>query len=233
VIYRPDSGDPHGAVLADSAAAVRSCGDVNQLSVCGGKRLVGESRDTNRGMDEGGCEMRRRLTLVLVMLVALSLAVAAPATAKKPLRATTHHDFLGAEDIPILRVRDNLQLLGWQGTITGDIDGCIEWWFHLESFVDTGQATHYNETVEVHEGACPEGDPAPAEGDVILAADGSGTTTNRHMKNSTWRANGTVTIAEGDYESWLGRNVHESGHFVWDEESPPNPLAGTSDYRIN
>ncbi len=52
VICRPDSGDPHGAVLADSAAAVGSCGDVNQLSVCGGKRLVRESRDTNGGMEK-------------------------------------------------------------------------------------------------------------------------------------------------------------------------------------
>ncbi len=176
--------------------------------------------------------MRRRLTLVLVMLVALSLAVAAPATAKKPLRATTEHDFMATHGI-VRVVPDNLQLLGWQGTITGDIEGCIEWWFDIDpGIVATGQASHYNTTTEVHEGECPE-NPGPAEGNVILAADGSGTTTVRHMKNSIWRANGTVTVAVGDkYENWLGRKVHESGRFWLDDGEPPN-LTGTSDFRIN
>jgi hypothetical protein len=176
--------------------------------------------------------MRRRLTLVLVMLVALSLAVAAPATAKKPLGATTEHDFMAGYGI--IRVVPVPQVLGWQGTITGDIEGCIEWWFDLDpGIVPTGQVTHYNETVEVHEGACPT-EVGPATNEVILAADGSGTTTARHMKNSIWRTNGTVTHDEisGD-ESWLGRKVHESGRFEWDDDDPPNPLEGTSDFRIN
>ncbi len=104
--------------------------------------------------------------------------------------------------------------------------------------VTTGQASHYDQTVEVHEGLCSE-NPVPATGEVILAADGSGTTTARHMKNSTWRANATVTIAKGDYASWLGRKVHESGHFEWIGPIPtPDgdihvPLKGTSDFRIN
>ena len=175
--------------------------------------------------------MRRRLTLVLVMLVALSLAVAAPASAKKPLRATTVHDFMGGDGI--VRVVPVPQLLGWQGTIAGGIEGCIEWWIDLDpGIVATGQVTHYNETVEVHAGGCPD-EAGPAMGEVILAADGHGTTTVRHMKYSTWRANGTVTVAEGEYESWLGRKVHESGSFEWDEDDPPNPLKGTSDFRIN
>jgi hypothetical protein len=173
--------------------------------------------------------MRRRLTLVLVMLVALSLAVAAPATAKKPFRATTEHDFMATHGI--IRVVPVPQVLGWQGTITGDIEGCIEWWFDLDpGMVPTGQVTHYNETVEVHAGDCPAV-VGPATGDVILAADGSGTTTVRHMRNSIWRANGTVTVAEGEYAGWLGRKVHESGRFEWDDDD--NPLEGTSDFRIN
>lgn len=77
-----------------------------------------------------------------------------------------------------------------------------------------------------------------AGGEVILAANGSGTTTARHMKNSIWRSNGTVTVAEGEYASWLGRNVHESGHFKWDEFPTPDgpvwvPTTGDSIFRIN
>lgn len=181
--------------------------------------------------------MRRRLTLVLVMLVALSLAVAAPASAKKPLRATTEHGFMAGFEI-VRVVPGNLQLLAWQGTIEGDIEGCIEWWIDLDpGIVATGQASHYNETVEVHANDCPDA-VGPATGEVILAADGHGTTTARHMKNSTWRANGTVTVAEGEYESWLGRKVHESGHFTWQViDTPDGPVAvpegGISDFRIN
>ena len=177
--------------------------------------------------------MRRRLLLVLAIVVVLAVVVAAPVSAKTPLRATTTHDFMANYGF-VRGVPDDLQLLGWQGPITGDINGCIEWWFDLNpGFAVTGQASHYDLTVEVHEGACPGEDPAPAAGAVILAADGSGTTTDRHMKNSNWRSNGTVTVAEGDYASWLGRHVHESGHFEWDDADPPNPLKGTSDFRVN
>lgn len=177
--------------------------------------------------------MRRKLLLLLAIVVVLAVVVAAPVSAKAPLRATTTYDFL-ANDGFVRGFPDNPQILAWQGPITGDISGCIEWWSDLDPpMIITGQASHYSLTVEVHEGACPEGDPAPAEGEVILAADGSGTTTDRHMKNSNWRTNSTVTIAEGDYASWLGRNVHESGHFEWDDDDPPNPLKGTSDFRIN
>lgn len=177
--------------------------------------------------------MRRKLLLLLAIVVALVAALATPATAKAPLRATTSHDFMA--NYGFVRVTpDNLQILGWQGPISGDINGCIEWWFDLEpGMIITGQASHYDLTVEVHEGACPENGKAPATSQVILAADGSGTTTDRHMKNSNWRSNGIVTVAEGEYASWLGRHVHESGHFEWDDADPPNPLQGTSDFRIN
>lgn len=183
-------------------------------------------------------EMRRKLIVVIAIVAVVAVLVAAPVMAKKPLEATTTHDFMGGHMIVRPISDDVIQLLGWQGTITGDINGCAEWWFNIPpGIVATGQASHYNTTTEVHEGACPE-TPGPSTGDVILAAEGSGTTTARHMKNSNWRANATVTFATGDYAGWLGRNIHESGHFEWqnlgtEEEPDWAPLRGESIFRIN
>ncbi len=179
---------------------------------------------------EKGETMRRRLWILFGVVVLLAVVVGAPAGAKAPLRATTEHDFMAGYGI-VRGLPDDAQLLGWQGTITGDIEGCIEWWFDLDpGIVPTGQASHYFTTTEIREGPCPEGEPGRATGELLLAADGHGTTTARHMKNSNWRANATVTVAEGEYEAWLGRNVHESGHFEWDDGVP---LRGTSEFRAN
>ena len=177
--------------------------------------------------------MRRRLWILFAVVALLAVVVGAPVSAKTPLQASTEHDFMAGYGF-VRGTPDDAQLLGWQGTITGDIEGCIEWWFDLDpGIVPTGQASHYFTTTEIREGPCPEGEPSPARGELLLAADGHGTTTARHMKNSNWRANATITVAEGEYAAWLGRKVHESGHFEWDDATPPNPLKGESEFRAN
>ena len=48
---------------------------------------------------------------------------------------------------------------------------------------------------------------------LLLGVDSRGTITIRHGKNSIWRENGIVTEANGEFEIWIGYQVHEGGYF--------------------
>ena len=100
------------------------------------------------------------------------------------------------------------------GDEVGDYD--IVWWIELgPTWRTAGKASHYWMITEIWDGNTK-----------LLATWEHGTTTS---PNSTWRANGVVTEAYGVYSDWLGRNVHESGHF-WLTAAG---LAGESDFRLN
>ena len=109
---------------------------------------------------------------------------------------------------------------GWEGTISGDIEGVIKWW--MAPMSATGQASHYEDRFEIWNAT---------ETVLLLAGDEAGTTTVRHGKNSNWRTNGTVTEAYGDFEGWLGRKNHAEGHFTW--AAPGLPDHGYGTFRIN
>lgn len=172
--------------------------------------------------------MKKKLLALSVLGVALTVTLAllpvGIAQAKAPLRGTTAYEFVGHLGI----VDADGRLLAWEGTTSGDIDGVIRWWVEPgDTF--TGQAHHYSIRVEIWDSTATE---------LLLAAEMSGTTTARHGKNSNWRENGVVTEANGDFESWVGRHVHESGHFTWQVIDTPDgpvtiPEAGTSIFRIN
>ena len=112
--------------------------------------------------------------------------------------------------------------LVWEGPISGDIEGVIQWWASGPmSF--TGQASHYEERFTIW------GDVGKTE--LLLVGDEAGTTTARHGKNSNWRTNGTVTEVGPGFEDWLGRQEHAEGHFTW--EGPGLPDYGYGTLRIN
>ncbi len=155
----------------------------------------------------------------------LSLAMAPGlnqgALAKKSapsLRCTTEYSFVGHLQV----IPDDLdaegRLLAWEGTISGDIEGVIQWWMGPMSL--TGQASHYEDRFEIWNGTV-----------LLLAGDEAGTTTARHGKNSNWRTNGTVTEAYGEFADWDGRKNHAEGHFTW--AAPGLPLEGWGTFRIN
>jgi hypothetical protein len=161
--------------------------------------------------------MKKSILVLLILVLLLALIPIGMAQAKKPFRATTTHTFVGT-------VVDG-RFIFWEGEITGDIEGTIRWWGDPGGLQVTGQASHYDmflEIVKIDEFGNEH---------VLLAGEDSGTTTARHGKNSNWRTNGIVTYADEDFASWLGRHVHQSGHFWWTAGGAPE--AGTSIFRIN
>ena len=66
---------------------------------------------------------------------------------------------------------------------------------------------------------------------VLEGVGGEGSTTVRHGRDSIWRSNGTVTYAAPEFEDWLGRQVHQAGHFTW--AAPGVPEAGFGTFRVN
>jgi hypothetical protein len=137
--------------------------------------------------------------------------------AKKPISDSTDYDFVGHLGI----LDGEGRLLGWIGTISGDINGVIKWWM-VPPMSYTGQASHYEDRFEIWNADTTV---------LLLAGDEAGTTTARHGKNSNWRTNGTVSEVGPGYEDWLGRNNHAEGHFTW--AAPGLPDHGTGTFRIN
>jgi len=138
--------------------------------------------------------------------------------AKKPapsLNCTTEYDFAGHLGIFDAEGR----LLGWIGEIHGDIEGVIKWWM-VVPMNTTGQASHFEARFEIWK-----------DGELLLAGDEEGKTNVRHEKNTVWQANGIVTEASQKFEEWIGRQVHESGHFTWADSGLPDHGEGT--FRVN
>ncbi|MEJ2195641.1 MAG: hypothetical protein P8X73_12395 [Ignavibacteriaceae bacterium] len=124
---------------------------------------------------------------------------------KKPaptLNCTTEYFFVGT-----LGIMDGQgRLLAWEGPISGDINGVIQWWMDIGTKVNTGQASHYVDRFVILNNEKTV---------LLLAGDEAGTTTARQGKNSNWRTNGIVTDAAVAYEDWIGRENHAEGHFTW------------------
>ena len=165
------------------------------------------------------------LVLGLLLVLGTVLSDGAAAQAKKPaptLTGTTDYDFVGYLGIFDAKGR----LLCWKGTISGDIEGVIQWWMVVPT-KKTGQASHYVERFEIW-----DINPVDPDAELLLAVDEEGTTTVRHGKNTVWRANGIVTEAYGEFEDWIGRQTHNSGDATW---LIPGilPLDGEGIFRVN
>lgn len=163
--------------------------------------------------------MKKSICLLLTLPLILALASAGMTETDKPaptLTGTTEYDFVGY----LGQFDAEGRLLGWEGTISGDIEGTIQWWM-VVPFATTGQVSHYDCRVVILDAA----------GELLLAGDEAGSTTVRHGKNSIWRTNGIVTDASEEFENWLGRQVHEEGHFTWAAPGVPDHGYGTS--RVN
>lgn len=164
--------------------------------------------------------MKKFGSLLVVAAVALALLPAGLAQAKSPqLKVTTFHTPGTEFAYPYLEA--------WEGPVSGDIDGWIEWWIDVESWTAWDEilaeeplpnASHYTVIARIYE---------YEDGPLLLETLEHGTTT---LANTTWRANGVVTKASQEFASWIGRNVHESGEFTM---GPMGPVEGTSDFRIN
>ena len=155
--------------------------------------------------------------LALALLLVLGTVLADDAEKPAPsLTGTTEYDFVGH----LGQFDSEGRLLCWEGPISGDINGVIQYW--MPPGTTTGQVGHWVARWEIWDG----------EGEVLLlAGDEEGTTTVRHGKNSVWRGNGIVTEASEEFEDWIGRQVHDGGHFTW--AAPGLPDSGTGTFRVN
>jgi uncharacterized protein (TIGR02246 family) len=143
--------------------------------------------------------------LVLVLLVALGpvfanddeIGTEEPAPS---LTCTTEHDFVG--HLGMLDAKG--RLLAWEGTISGDINGVIQWWMGPMSAI--GNVSNYVYRVEIW-----NSDKTV----LLLAGDSSGSTTAAPGKDAFWRGKGIVTEASAEFEDWIGRQVYESGQATW------------------
>ena len=159
------------------------------------------------------------LVLGLLALV-LVLMPASQANAKAPLRGEHSYVFVN-EFNP-----DRQLALVWEGPISGDIEGCIQWWAAAPPDV-TGQASHYDERWEIW-------DTCETDATLLLGGSDSGSTTVRNLKNSNWRTNGVVEDAAPGFEEWIGRRSHMSGNFEWViVDGAPVPSHGDGIFRLN
>ena len=161
-------------------------------------------------------------SIFLVLTLALILAIVPAGLAKKPapsLRCTTEYDFVGYLEI----VDGEGRTLVWEGPISGDIEGVIQWWIDLDAITRKGAVSHYDCRWVILES---DEDGAA----VLLAGEESGSTTAHEGKDSIWRTNGTVIEASEEFEDWIGRQNHADGN----AEFPPGlPPSGSGTFRVN
>jgi len=143
------------------------------------------------------------LALALLLVSGTASADDAALGDPKPapsLTGTTEHEFVGHLEI----LDDKGRLLAWEGTISGDINGVIQWWMGPMSTI--GHVSHYVYRVEIW-----NSDKTV----LLLAGEQAGSTTAAPGKNPVWRGKGIVTEASAEFEDWIGRQVYESGHATW------------------
>jgi uncharacterized protein (TIGR02246 family) len=141
----------------------------------------------------------------LVLLLALGLVFAGNdgIGADEPpqsLTSTTEHEFVGHLGV----LDDKGRLLAWEGTISGDINGVIQWW--MGSMSTNGHVSYYVYRVEIW-----NSDKTV----LLLAGENAGSTTAEPGKDAFWRGKGIVIEASAEYEHWIGRQVFESGQAMW------------------
>jgi hypothetical protein len=162
----------------------------------------------------------RSLGLMLGLLALVLFMPVGHASATQPLRGV--HDYVFVNEFDPARGL----VLVWEGNISGDIEGCIQWWAAAPPAV-TGQATHYDLRWEIW-------DSCEADATLLLGGSESGSTTVRNLKNSNWRTNGIVEDAAPEFEEWIGRRSHMSGHFEWVILAEgPVPSHGDGIFRLN
>ena len=119
----------------------------------------------------------------------------------------------------------------WVGTITfdgyGEFDGVYGIrFFHLSPLKEYSQASPFEEYFEIYD---------LEDVDVVyLGGPDAGVTTlaNKPPEPTKYRMNGEIDTATGDFEVWMGRNVHINGIAFW-AIYPVLPDYATGTFRIN
>jgi hypothetical protein len=160
--------------------------------------------------------MKKSICLLLALGVIAALVPVGMAAAKKPapkLEGITEY-FLVLDLTDPEKIDAEGRALVWEGTISGDIEGVIQWW------VPWPPSTHYDDRCVILD---------EAKENVLLDVLESGSTTYRDDKDPIWRTNGVVVDASGKYTAWIGRQTHADG----DAKMLEMPPCGTGTFRVN
>jgi len=163
--------------------------------------------------------MKKSICLLLTLGVVAALVPVGMAASKKPaplLEGITEYALVAPPYGPLM-VDGGGRVLVWEGTISGDIEGVIQWW--IGPVTRTGSVSHYDDRCVILD----------EDENVLLEVLESGSTTYRDGKDPIWRTNGVVTYASGDYTDWIGRQSHADG----DAKLLETPPCGTGTFRVN
>lgn len=110
--------------------------------------------------------------------------------------------------------------LTWEATIDGDVSGQMKWWFVTPSPASPitragGRTTFYAARWELW-----------VDEELVLAGETAGKTDFDGGGDGMWDGHGRVTEATGDLESFIGRDVYETGPVMLGSD-PPRTLTGT------
>ena len=163
--------------------------------------------------------MKKLMYIPLTLALILALVPAGMAQAETPepkLEGITAYVLVAPPFGPLM-VDGGGRVLVWEGTISGDIEGVIQWWIAPSTV--TGNAVHYDDRCAILD----------ENGNMLLEVLESGSTTYRDGKDPIWRTNGVVTYASGDYTAWIGRRTHADG----DAKMLELPPCGKGTFRVN
>jgi hypothetical protein len=128
-----------------------------------------------------------------------------------------------------LGIRDDEgRLLVWEGTIVGDFNGTMKWWFIMPppfaSVVNYpgGRVNYYAARWEIWD---------PDRNELLLAGDSAGKTVTPGEPGAwgvgIWDGDGVVTEARRGLHPLKGRHIYETGPVISNAEAYPGTLSGT------
>ena len=120
---------------------------------------------------------------------------------------------------------DEGRLLAWEGTIEGDLNGEMKWWFVTPSPVSRstyvgGRVIFYTARWEFRVGE-----------ELLLAGESAGKTVYGDGEDGMWDGHGVVTEANGEFKALKGRKIYETGPVILGVESPKS-ISGTGMFLI-
>lgn len=185
--------------------------------------------------------MRRRLLILIALVVVLALVGVVPVGAEKPApKLEGEMDPLDLvvpppDSPPPLCTEDGVRegtpdlcacgagpefrgLYAWEGTISFPEGDYTIVFINLATAREnpSGVASPFDEIWAIYElgEVVTEVDGCPSTDHATIWGYDSGVS---NLRNSTYRMNGHVDTATGDFEGWEGRRVHMSGTFSFDD----------------
>jgi len=118
---------------------------------------------------------------------------------------------------------DEGRTLIWEGTIEGDLNGTMKWWFGPAPaptiLYQGGKVNYYVARWEIWD----------SDGEkLLLAGDSAGKTVTPDDADGMWDGHGVVTKARRGFNRLKGRSTYETGPVIWD----PFPYSGTGIFVI-